>query len=117
MLPSQVIKEKQRAYAQQLLTALREELTAHAITAVLVVVEDGRPALDVTDSRCRSRRVFVHLPFCWFYWGDQQDERVTFLRLPAAVDCIEQATQDGWHEGEQGELGVDLSKIADAYRS
>ncbi|MEU8252265.1 hypothetical protein [Nonomuraea sp. NPDC048916] len=116
MQPSQIVKEKQRAYAQQLLTALREELAARVVAAVLVVTEDGRPALDVTDSRGRSRRVFVHLPFCWFYWGDQHDERVTFLRLPAAVDRIEQAAHDGWHEGEQGELGVDLSKIVDAYR-
>ncbi|MFI6599137.1 hypothetical protein ACIBHX_23005 [Nonomuraea sp. NPDC050536] len=117
MQPSQVVKEKQRAYAQHLLTALREELATRAVTGVLVVTQDGRPALDVTDSRCRSRRVFVHLSFCWFYWGDQQDERVTFLRLPAAVERIEQAAQDGWREGEQGELSVDLSKIFDAYRS
>ncbi|MEU4548277.1 hypothetical protein [Nonomuraea dietziae] len=109
--------EHRRAYQQRLLTALREELTAREIPAVLVVTADGRPGLDVTDSRCRPRRVFVHLPFCWFYWGDQQDERVTFLRLPAAVDRIEQAARDGWSEGEQGELSMDLGKIADVYRS
>ncbi|MEV4079104.1 hypothetical protein AB0J43_02270 [Nonomuraea fuscirosea] len=111
------IKEQQNAYAERLLTALRDELTKQGITAVLVIGEDGRPGLDVTDSRFRSRRVFAHLAFCWFYWGDQGDERVSSLRLPVAVERIVQAVQDGWNEGEQGELGVDLNRIADAYRS
>ncbi|GAA5073590.1 hypothetical protein HNP84_008509 [Thermocatellispora tengchongensis] len=116
MRSSQVVREQQRAYQQALLTNLRKELTARDVPAVLIVTEDGRPALDVTDSRCRSRRIFVHLPFCWFYWGDQHDERVSFLRLPDAADRITQAARDGWREGEQGELGIDLSKIVDAYR-
>ncbi|RVX46245.1 hypothetical protein EDD27_9108 [Nonomuraea polychroma] len=116
MRTSQSVKEQQRAYAQRLLTALREELALRDVPAVLVVAEDGRPALDVTDSRCRMRRVFVQLPFCWFYWGDQSDERVSFLKMPIAVDRIEQAAREGWHEGEQGELSIDLDKIVDAYR-
>ncbi|MGI5285150.1 hypothetical protein ACQEVF_17700 [Nonomuraea polychroma] len=111
------IKEQQAAYAQRLLTMLRDELIERQITAVLVVAADGRPGLDVTDSRFRTRRVFAHLAFCWFYWGDREDERVTSLRMPVAVERIEQAARDGWHEGEQGELGMDLSRIVDAYRA
>jgi hypothetical protein len=111
------MKDQQYAYAQRLLIALRDELAERQVTAVLVVAEDGRPGLDVSDYRFRARRVFVHLAFCWFYWGDQGDERVTCLRLPAAVDRLVQATREGWHEGEQGELGMDLSRIVDAYRA
>ncbi|MEU8404471.1 hypothetical protein AB0C28_55675 [Nonomuraea sp. NPDC048892] len=111
------VKEQQRAYAERLLTALREELVEREVTAVLVVAEDGRPGLDVTDSRFRTRRVFVHVAFCWFYWGDLEGERVTCLRRAVAVERIEQAVRDGWHEGEQGELSMDLSRIFDAYRA
>ncbi|MEV4073001.1 hypothetical protein [Nonomuraea fuscirosea] len=113
---SQSLKEQQRAYAERLLAALSEELQARRVTHVLVVTPDGRTTLDVTDSRGRVRRVFVHLPFCWFYWGDQQDERVSFLQMAAAVDRIEQAAQEGWADGEQGDLSVDLNKLLDAYR-
>ncbi|MFI7438658.1 hypothetical protein [Nonomuraea indica] len=116
MRTSQSVKEQQRAYAQRLLTALGKELALRDVPAVLVVAQDGRPALDVTDSRGRMRRVFVQLPFCWFYWGDQGDERVSFLQMPVAVDRIEQAAREGWREGEQGELSIDLNKIVDAYR-
>ncbi|WP_219501280.1 hypothetical protein [Nonomuraea ceibae] len=112
----QIIKERQRAYAQELLTGLRQELTERDVPVVLGVTTDGRPALEVTDSQGRLRWIFAHLPFCWFYWGDQQNERVSFLRLPAAADRITEAARDGWREGDQGELGIDLSKIADAYR-
>ncbi|MGP3962720.1 hypothetical protein ACTWPT_42680 [Nonomuraea sp. 3N208] len=116
MRTSQTVKEQQKAYAQRLLTELGKRLAMREVVAVLVVAEDGRPALDVTDSRCRMRRVFVHLPFCWFYWGDQGDERVSFLKMSGAVDRIEQAAREGWREGEQGELSIDLNKIVDAYR-
>ncbi|MBB5080675.1 hypothetical protein [Nonomuraea endophytica] len=116
MQGKQIIKERQRAYSQELLTGLQQELAARELPAVLGVTTDGRPALEVTDGRGRARWVFVHLPFCWFYWGEQHDERTSFLQLPAAADRIAQAARDGWHEGEQGELGIDLSKIADAYR-
>ncbi|MBT2226051.1 hypothetical protein [Nonomuraea sp. NEAU-A123] len=116
MQTSKSIKEQQRAYAERLLTALGEQLTSRSVTTVLIVAPDGRPALDVTDSRCRMRRVFVHLPFCWFYWGDQDDERVSFLQMAGAVDRIERAVREGWREGEQGDLSVDLNKILDAYR-
>ncbi|MER6514502.1 hypothetical protein ABT158_47340 [Nonomuraea sp. NPDC001636] len=109
------MKERQHAYAQRVLTALRDELAERDVPAVLVVAEDGRPGLDVTDSRFRVRRVFVHLAFCWFYWGDQGDERVTCLRMAAAVERITEAAQEGWHEGEQGELGIDLQRIVEAY--
>ncbi|MFE3455721.1 hypothetical protein ACFXJ8_43110 [Nonomuraea sp. NPDC059194] len=107
----------QLAYQERLLTALRDELRARTIPAVLVITEDGRPGLDVVDSRFRTRRVFVHLAFCWFYWGDQQDERVTCLRLLAAVEHLAEVVANGWNEGEQGEIGVDLSKIANTHRS
>lgn len=116
MPTSKTVKEQQRAYAERLLTALGRELAERDVTAVPVVAEDGRPALDVTDSRCRMRRVFVQLPFCWFYWGDQGDERVSFLQMPAAVDRIERAAREGWRDGEQGELSIDLNKMLDAYR-
>ncbi|WP_433512898.1 hypothetical protein ACQP2T_56110 [Nonomuraea sp. CA-143628] len=116
MPPSKTIKEQQRAYAERLLTALGSQLAMREVTVVLIVAEDGRPALDVTDSRCRMRRVFVQLPFCWFYWGDQDDERVSFLQMPAAVERIEQAARAGWRAGEQGELSIDLNKMLDAYR-
>ncbi|MGW5157534.1 hypothetical protein ACWEPN_18850 [Nonomuraea wenchangensis] len=116
MRKSQSIKEQQRAYAERLLVALGKQLGERDVTQVLVVAQDGRPALDVTDSRCRVRRVFVHLPFCWFYWGDQQDERVSFLQMAGAVDRVEEAARAGWADGEQGDLRVDLDKLLDAYR-
>ncbi|MGN9788820.1 hypothetical protein ACTMTF_46015 [Nonomuraea sp. ZG12] len=116
MQASQTVKEQQRAYTERLLTALGDELNARDVSAVLVGTPDGRPALDVIDSRCRMRRVFVHLSFCWFYWGDQDDERVSFLKMAGAVDRIEQAAEDGWHDGAQGDLKVDLDKILDGYR-
>ncbi|KAB8178340.1 hypothetical protein [Microbispora catharanthi] len=111
------VQKRQREYQEQLLTELRDELEQRGITAVLIVDEKNRPALDVTDSRLRPRRVYVHLAFLWFYWGDQHDERVSCLRLLPAADRIEKAARDGWREGEQGELGIDLTKILDAHRS
>ncbi|MFD2357322.1 hypothetical protein ACFSTC_60680 [Nonomuraea ferruginea] len=81
MQTSKTIKDQQRAYAQRLLAALGKHLSARDVTAVLIITADGRPALDVTDRRGRMRRVFVHLSFCWFYWGDQNDERVSFLQM------------------------------------
>ncbi|GAA3695494.1 hypothetical protein GCM10022224_071450 [Nonomuraea antimicrobica] len=116
MQTSQTIKEQQRAYAERLLTALGKQLAKRNITPVLVISEDGRPALDVPDVRHRTRRVFVHLPFCWFYWGDQHDERVSFLQMAGAVDRIAWAAREGWREGEQGDLRIDLDKILDAHR-
>ena len=116
MQASQTVKEQQRAYTERLLTALGEQLAARDISAVLIGTQDGRPALDVIDDRCRMRRVFVHLSFCWFYWGDQDDERVSFLQMAGAVDRIEQAARDGWNDGEQGELSINLDQILDAHR-
>ncbi|SNT61623.1 hypothetical protein SAMN05216276_108444 [Streptosporangium subroseum] len=111
------VKESQRAYQVELLTALRNELINREIIAVLITDQKERPCLDVTDSAFRSRRVYVHLAFLWFYWGDQRDERVSCLRLFPAADVLAEAVRAGWHEGEQGELGLDFSKIVDAYRS
>ncbi|TXK34270.1 hypothetical protein [Nonomuraea sp. C10] len=116
MQTSKTIKDQQRAYAQRLLAALGKHLSARDVTAVLIITADGRPALDVTDIRGRMRRVFVHLSFCWFYWGDRSDERVSFLQMAGAVERIEQAARDGWHEGEQGELSINLDQILDAHR-
>lgn len=116
MHTSKTVKEQQRAYAERLLTALGQQLAARSVTAVLVITQDGRAALDVNDSRGRMRRVFTHLSFCWFYWGDRLDERVSFLEMAGAVDRIEQAARDGWHEDEQGDLRVDLDQILNAYR-
>ncbi|GAA0397730.1 hypothetical protein GCM10009530_56750 [Microbispora corallina] len=116
MKPMRPIQEKQRAYQEQLLTELREALESRAITAVSIVDASDRPGVDVTDSRFRPRRIYVHLAFLWFYWGDQPDERVSCLRIDHATDTIEKAARDGWHEGPQGELHVDLSKVLDAHR-
>ncbi|MFG1696696.1 hypothetical protein [Nonomuraea sp. NPDC049309] len=116
MHQSQSIKAQQRAYAERLLLALGERLGERGVTHVFVVAQDGRPALDVTDSRGRMRRVFVHLPFCWFYWGEEQDERVSFLDMARAVDRIEEAARAGWADGEQGDLRINLDKLLDAYR-
>lgn len=110
------VHEQQRAYQQRLLTELRDELGTREITTVLIVDQDGRLSLEVLDSRFRTRRVYVHLAFLWFYWGDQLDECVSCLRLLPAADRIEKAARDGWRDGEQGELGIDLRKIANAYR-
>ncbi|MFD1932993.1 hypothetical protein ACFSKW_16075 [Nonomuraea mangrovi] len=110
-------RPQQLVYQERLLTALRDELRARTIPAVLVIAEDGRPGLDVVDSRFRTRRVFVHLAFCWFYWGDQQDERVTCLRLLAAVERLVEVVATGWNEGEQREISVDVNQIANAYRT
>ncbi|ETK33379.1 hypothetical protein [Microbispora sp. ATCC PTA-5024] len=116
MEPMRSIREKQRAYQEQLLRELHGELEQRGITAVFIVDNKDQPALDVTDSRLRARRVYVHLAFLWFYWGDQYDERVSCLRIGPAADVIERAAQAGWHEGEQGELNVDLSKALYADR-
>ncbi|GII34166.1 hypothetical protein [Planotetraspora mira] len=111
------IREQQRAFQHDLLTDLQDMLGSREITAILIADQYGRPALEVVDSQSRTRRVFVHLAFLWFYWGDERDERISCLRLPTAADRIEGAAREGWREGEQGELGIDLMKILDAHRS
>lgn len=116
MRVSKALKEKQRAYAQQLLASLGRQLASRGIEAELVTDQEERPRLEVADCRRRVRRVYAHLPFCWFYWGDQPDERVSFLNMDTAVNRVEEAARQGWHEGEQGELTIDFSKIAAAYR-
>ncbi len=110
-----LIDRQQRAYQQQLLEELRDELEPRGLTTVLIVDQSGRPTLEVPDSRFRPRRVYVHLAFLWFYWGDQGDERVSCLRLVPAADRIEEAAREGWHEGEQGEIGFDLDKVIGAH--
>lgn len=117
MEPMRTIREKQQEYQQKLLTELRDELEERGLTTVLIVDQKGRPALEVLDRCLRSRRVYVHLAFLWFYWGDQQEERVSCMQLLPAAVRIEQAAQEGWGEGEQGDLGINLSKILDAHRS
>ncbi|GIH28496.1 hypothetical protein Aph01nite_68060 [Acrocarpospora phusangensis] len=111
------ILEQQREYERKQLTALSEELTARGITTVLLVDQNQRLALDVVDTKFRTRRIYVHLSFWWFYWGDQADERVSCLRLRKAVLYVEAAAQAGWRDGEQADLIVDLRKVADAYHS
>ncbi|MEU4832677.1 hypothetical protein [Streptosporangium sp. NPDC023615] len=111
------VKENQYAYQVELLTALRNELINREVIAVLITDSKDRPCLDVTDSAFRPRRVYVHLPFLWFYWGDQHDERVSCLKLFPAADRIAEAAQASWRDGEQGELGLDLGQIVNAYRS
>ncbi|MCG5215439.1 hypothetical protein [Streptosporangium sp. KLBMP 9127] len=111
------VRENQLAYQNHLLTTLREGLRPKEIVAVLLVDHKERPCLDVTDVASRSRRVYVHTSFQWFYWGDQLDERVSCLRPFAAVEAVAEAARLGWREGEQGELGIDISKIIQTYRS
>ncbi|MEU9833702.1 hypothetical protein ACWDR1_08920 [Streptosporangium sandarakinum] len=111
------VKESQHAYQVELLTALRNELINREIIAVLITDSKNRPCLDVTDSAFRARRVYAHLAFQWYYWGAEHDERVSCLKLFPAADRIAEAARAGWRDGEQEELGLDLSQIRQAYRS
>ncbi|MEV0382814.1 hypothetical protein [Nonomuraea sp. NPDC050643] len=110
------IKERQRAYEETLLAALRNDLADRDIPAVFLIEDDGRPGVEVLDAADRARRVYVHLQFRWFYWGDQLDERISCLQLPTAVERVQQAAQTGWREEEQGELSFNLDKLVQAYR-
>jgi hypothetical protein len=89
------IKERQRACEETLLAALRKVLADRGVPAVFLIEDDGRPGVEVLDAAGRVRRIYVHLQFRWFYWGDQLDERVSCLQLPAAVERVQQATQSG----------------------
>ncbi|MFI6817233.1 hypothetical protein ACIBG7_32875 [Nonomuraea sp. NPDC050328] len=108
-------KERRRACEETLLAALRNELVECGVDAAFLIEDDGRPGVELPDATGSLRRVYVHLQFRWFYWGDEPDERTSCLDLPAAVERIRQAAQQGWREGEQGELSFNLKKIADAY--
>ncbi|MEU4409482.1 hypothetical protein AB0F88_33645 [Streptosporangium sp. NPDC023963] len=110
-------RERQRAHQQELLTLLREQLSSLEITTVLIVDNTGQPCLEVVDRHFRTRRVYVQTAFHWFYWGDQLDERTSSLRLVSAAKRISTAAREGWRQGEQEPLTVDLSKIVDAYRT
>ncbi|SEG67564.1 hypothetical protein SAMN05444920_103882 [Nonomuraea solani] len=110
------IKERQRACEETLLTALRNELAERGVHAVFLIEDDGRSGVEVLDVAGRARRVYVHLEFRWFYWGDQPDERISCLQLQAGVERIQQAAQDGWRREEQGELSFNLRQLAEAYR-
>ncbi|MGW0807167.1 hypothetical protein [Nonomuraea sp. NPDC002799] len=109
------IKERQRACEETLLAALRNELVEKGVSATFLIEDDGHPGVEALDVAGRTRRIYVHLHFRWFYWGDQPDERISCLRLPAAVERIQQVTKDGWRHGEQGELSFNLGKLAEAY--
>ncbi|ACZ91318.1 hypothetical protein [Streptosporangium roseum] len=111
-----IARERQRAYQQDLLTALEIELRPHETTTVLIVDSGGQPCLEVVDRHFRTRRVYVQMAFHWFYWGDQHDERTSSLHLLKAAERIAAAAREGWREGEQGALSVNVGKIADAYR-
>ncbi|MFJ2034300.1 hypothetical protein [Streptosporangium sp. NPDC087985] len=109
-------QDRRRAYQQDLLTTLQNELGQLEITTVLIVDANGQPCLEVVDRHFRTRRVYLQTAFHWFYWGDRPDERSSSLRVENAARVISTAAQEGWREGEQETLSVDLSKIADAYR-
>ncbi|MFI0425234.1 hypothetical protein [Spongiactinospora sp. 9N601] len=111
------IQEQQRAYQLTLLGRLRDELVERGVIVVLAAGEEERPWLDVTDADDRVRKVFVHLAFLWFYWGDQADERVSCTDIGYAADRIREAALAGWHPGEQGELSFNLGNAARAYLS
>ncbi|MEU6713953.1 hypothetical protein ABZ897_20990 [Nonomuraea sp. NPDC046802] len=110
------IKERQRACEETLLAALCNELVERDVHAVYLIEDNGRPGVEVLDVAGLARRVYVHLEFRWFYWGDQPDERVSCLQVPAALERIQQAAQAGWRNEEQGELSFNLSQLAEAYR-
>ncbi|GGO83709.1 hypothetical protein GCM10012289_77740 [Nonomuraea cavernae] len=110
------LKERQRACQEALLAALRNELVERNVPAGFLNEDDGRPGVEVLDATGRRRRVYVHLPFRWFYWGDRPDERTSCVQLIAAVERVEQAARQGWRYEPQGELSFNLNKIADAYR-
>ncbi|MEU7004509.1 hypothetical protein [Nonomuraea sp. NPDC046570] len=110
------IKERQRACQETLLAALRNALAERQVPAAFLIEDDGRPGVEVLDQAGRPRRVYVHLQFRWFHWGDQPDERVSCMQFLRAVERIQRAAQMGWREEEQGELSFSLHKIADAYR-
>ncbi|MER6946543.1 hypothetical protein ABT294_21165 [Nonomuraea sp. NPDC000554] len=110
------IKERQRACQEVLLAALRNELAGRDVSAAFLIEDDGRPGVEVLDATERPRRVYVHLQFRWFYWGDRPDERTSYVQLFHAVERIQQAAQQGWRQGEQGELSFSLNKIANAYQ-
>ncbi|MER7506226.1 hypothetical protein AB0L05_35745 [Nonomuraea pusilla] len=107
---------RQRACQEALLVGLCNELVEREVPAAFVIEEDGRPGVDVRDCSGRTRRVYLHLEFRWFYWGDRPDERVSCLQFPDAVDRVWRAAVEGWHEGEQGELAFSLGRLAEAYR-
>jgi hypothetical protein len=110
------IKERQRACQEALLAALRNELVDRDVPAAFLIEDGGRPGVEVLDAEDRPRRIYVHLQFRWFYWGDQLDERTSCVQLLNAVARVQQAAKQGWRPGEQGELRFNLNKIADAYR-
>ncbi|GAA5082353.1 hypothetical protein HNP84_003933 [Thermocatellispora tengchongensis] len=110
------IQRQQRAYQEALLVALRNELAERGVTAAFVIGDDDRPRVEVMDVHLVTRRVYVHLPFMWFYWGDQPDERVSCTDVPRAVARVQEAAAAGWNPGEQGEISFNLHQIAQAYR-
>ncbi|MEW1836607.1 hypothetical protein ACWDRB_29605 [Nonomuraea sp. NPDC003707] len=109
-------EERQRACQETLLAALRNELVERDTPASFLIEDSGRPAVEVLDVEGRPRRIYVHLQFRWFYWGDEPNERISCLQLLGAVDRVQQAAEAGWREGDQGEQAFSLHTIADAYR-
>ncbi|MCW2875926.1 MAG: hypothetical protein JWQ95_26 [Sphaerisporangium sp.] len=109
--------ERERPYMDRLLLGLRDHLVGRGVEVHHLSDQDDRPFLEVFDNNLRARRVYVHLAFLWFFWGDRQDERTSCHQHDDAAEVIEAAAKAGWPAEEQGHLGPDLQKILDSYRS
>lgn len=84
-------------------------LKLRGLDAPLASDGEGRPCLRVSDGRGRIRRVYAHLDFFWFYWGDQRSERASLLRPGDAAAAIAGAAARGWPDAPQGHLQVTIA--------
>lgn len=109
--------ERERPYMDRLLMGLRDRLVGRGVEVHHISDQEDRPCLEVFDTDLRIRRVYVHLAFLWFFWGERQDERTSCYQLDDAAAVIEAAAKAGWRQEEQGHLGPDLQQILDSYRS
>lgn len=101
----------QRDRAIEHLSALRGALETFGLDAPLASDSDGRPCLRVSDADGRTRRVYVHLAFFWFYWGDQRSERASLMRPGDAATAISEAAACGWPDAPQGDLRVSMAGV------
>jgi len=108
------MKRTPMAVERQLLSELREALDARGVTSVLIVDQCGKHALEVTDSRMRVRRVYVHLAFYWFLWGDGQEERFSCFRVTETAVRLTAQAADGWATPAPGDPQR-VTNVLDSY--
>ncbi|GII95600.1 hypothetical protein Ssi02_58310 [Sinosporangium siamense] len=89
---------------------MNAQLNQHGLQTTLGRDHQGRPHVKVCDCHGVVRRVYVHLAFRWFYWGDQPDERIPIETVDLAALAIGRAAEQGWRRGEQGELRHDIPR-------